>query len=169
MTRTTTQTRTTTYTTTDIANVVRRMTADLVMIAQCTGAITEVRAREYAHDIEALAQGGYLAAVDVTLLTCGEYGTEVSATTYTVNTASGELSSSRPGGLMWPRVNQPYLRIILTHTAAYDAEATAKLKPKLKRPWTGTTADTSHSNLARGAGRDYASNGYGLRRKDFNK
>ena len=44
----------------DIETVVRRFKADLVMIAQSTGAFTEAKARDYAHDVEVLAKEGYL-------------------------------------------------------------------------------------------------------------
>ena len=64
-------TETSTYTTTDVEAVMRRITADLVMIAASTGAITESNAREYAHDIELLAKNGYLDYVDVTLISNG--------------------------------------------------------------------------------------------------
>ncbi|NMG15752.1 hypothetical protein [Aromatoleum bremense] len=153
-----------TYTDTDIEKVMRRFTADIVMIAQSTGAITEAKAREYAHDMETLAKNGYLKKVDLTLLSGIN---EVRATQYTVNTVGSDLTSSRPGGVMWPRVPSPDLRVIVFHTDAYDAVAREVMKPKLKIGWTPTRADTSHSGLTNGVGRDYASNGWGLQRKDF--
>ena len=80
-----TATETYTYTIVDIETVVRRFTADLVMIAQSSGTVTETNAREYAHDVEALAKKGYLKRVDLTLLS----GTrEIKATQYTVNAAA---------------------------------------------------------------------------------
>ena len=51
-------TQTTTYTTTDIEAVVRRITADLLMIASSSEAVTEVKAKEWANDIELLAKNG---------------------------------------------------------------------------------------------------------------
>lgn len=75
-------TETSTYTTTDVEAVMRRITADLVMIAASTGAITESKAREYAHDIELLAKNGYLDYVDVTLIS---NGVEQKATRFHVN------------------------------------------------------------------------------------
>ena len=69
-----------TITDADVTAVMRRVTADLVMIAQSSGSITEPMAREYAHDMEVLAQARYLRIVDVTLLSGGEYGTEMMAT-----------------------------------------------------------------------------------------
>jgi hypothetical protein len=68
MTNTATASETYSYTTADVETVARRFTADLVMIAQSSGAITEEKAREYAHDVEALAKNGFLDKVDITLL-----------------------------------------------------------------------------------------------------
>lgn len=97
-------TATSTYTVVDIGNVVRRVKADLVMIADSTGAWTAAKAEDYAHDIEVLAKAGYLAWVDVTLFSDG---TEVKAVRFDVNTEAGSLSTSRPGGVLWPRVSAP--------------------------------------------------------------
>lgn len=158
------QTATATYTTTDIENVVRRVTTDLVMIADSSGAITTDKARDYGHDIELLARNGYLKKVDVTLLSAG---VEKRAVRYEVNTASGSLTSSRPGGVLWPKVASPYLRLVLSYTSAYDDAAREKMTSKLMISWSPTNADTSHSGLAAGGGRDYASNSYGMQRKDW--
>ena len=164
MTSTSTYTASNTYTHTDIATVMRRFNADLVMIAQSSGAITEQEAREYVHDAEELAKNGYLKKVDVTLLS---NGLEICATQYTVNTTSGSLTTSRPGGVKWPRVNSPHLRIILSYTSSYDASAKEATKKKLKINWTPTLADTSHSSLKSSGSRDYVKNGWGMQREDF--
>jgi len=156
-----------TYTSIDVANAVRRMDADLRMIAQSTGAISEAKARDYAHDIEALAQAGYLRSVDLTLLAGGAYGSEVAAVTYVVNVVAGGLATSLPGGVLWPVVADPHLRIVLYYTDAYDQTARGRMAPKLKIPWSPTDADTRHLALSRSGGRDYVSGGYGLQRSDF--
>ncbi len=153
-----------TYTNTDIEKVMRLFTADITMIAQSTGAVTEDKARDYAHDMEALAKKGYLKKVDLTLLSGA---TEVHATQYTVSTSAGDLTRSRPGGVMWPRVDRPELRIVVFYTDAYDESARQSMKERLKIRWAPTNTDTSHSCLALGGSRDYASTGWGLRRKDF--
>lgn len=75
-------TQTTTYTTTDIEAVVRRITADLLMIASSSEAVTEAKAKEWAYDIELLAKNGYLKFADLTLLS---NGVEQKATRYYVN------------------------------------------------------------------------------------
>jgi hypothetical protein len=109
------ETRSYTYTITDIETVVRRFTANIAMIAQSSGAITEAKAREYAHDVEALAKKDYLEKVDLTLFSGA---VEICATQYVVDTSAGDIAMSRPGGVMWPRVPDPYLRIVLSYTDA---------------------------------------------------
>lgn len=165
MTQTATRSASATYTVADIEKVHRRARADLVMIAESTGALTVEKAHAYADDIELLAKHGCLRAVDVTLMG-GQ--TEVRALRYDVNTEAGSLSTTRPGGVMWPKVNSPWLRIVLSYTKRYDAETRARLRPELKISWGPSYADTSHSALKSSGGRDYASNGYGLQRKDWN-
>ncbi|AKH37831.1 MULTISPECIES: HORMA-1 domain-containing protein [Nitrosomonas] len=158
-------TATETYSVTDIETVMRKVTADIVMIAGSTGAISEEKARQWGHDIEVLAKNGYLKAVDLTLFSGNS---EIKAVRYDINTESGALTTSRPGGVLWPRVNQPYLQIILMYTSEYNSEARSKLKPKLCIDWVPTSVDTSHSTLKSNSGRNYVSNAYGMQRKDFN-
>lgn len=153
-----------TYSVADVEVVMRRVTADLVMIAGSTGAVTEDKARDWGHDIEELAKNGYLRMVDLTLMS---NGIEQKATRFEVNTEAGDFTMSRPGGVLWPKLPNPDLRIVLYHTAAYDAEAKEKMRSKLNITWTPTTADTSHSTLTSSTSRDYVSNGYGMQRKDF--
>lgn len=153
-----------TYTTTDIETVVRRFTADLVMIAQSSGALTEAEAREYAHDVEVLAKAGYLKAVDLTLFS---NATEVRATTYMVDTDSGSLAMNRPGGVLWPRVVSARFRIVLSYRPNYDAAARDSMRGRLHISWVPTTEDTSHAVLVQSGGREYTSNGWGMHRKDY--
>lgn len=159
-----TYTATETYSVADVEIVMRRVTADLVMIASSSGAVTEDTARDWGHDIEVLAKNGYLRMVDLTLMS---NGIEKKATRFEVNTAAGDFTMSRPGGVLWPKVPNPDLRIVLFHTATYNAAAKEKMCKKLKCSWAPTTADTSHSMLTSTAGRDYVSNGYGMQRRDF--
>jgi len=157
-------TSTETYSVTDIQTVMRRVTTDIVMIASSTAAITEEKARECGHDIEVLAKNGYLKAVDLTLFSSN---IEVKAVRYDVNTESGALTTSRPGGVLWPQVNQPFLQIILMYTKEYNDQARTKMKGKLRVSWSPCNADTSHSTLNSSSGRNYVSNAYGMQRKDF--
>jgi hypothetical protein len=153
-----------TYSIADIETVMRRVTADFVMIAASTKAITEEKARSWAHDVELLSRNGYLKGVDLTLFSSS---VEVKATSFTVNTESGNLSTSRPGGVMWPSVPYPYLRIVLIYSAAYDDKAREKMQSKLLENWVPSNVDTGHATLTASATRDYVSHGYGMQRKDF--
>lgn len=156
-------TETRSYTTTDIQAVVRRFTTDLLMIAQSTGAWDNVTAQQYAHDVELLATNDYLVKVDLTLL---NFGREVIATQFVVN-AAADGPSQRPGGLLWPRVAYPELRIVLYYTAAFDEAAREALRPHFEASWASTSVDTSHSGLVASHGRTYSSNGWGMNRTDF--
>lgn len=159
-----TRTASATYTTTDIENVVRRVRADLAMIADSTGAWTPQQAADYSHDIEMLAKAGYLAWVDVTLL---QYGVELKAVRFDVDTDAGTLTASRPGGVLWPRVTGANLRIVISYTAAYTSAAREAMRSKLKIGWTTSYDDTSHSSLNSSGGRNYVSSAYGMQRKDW--
>lgn len=161
---TTTATRSATYTALDVENVVRRVKADLNMIADSTGAWTAAKAADYAHDIEQLAKMGYLAWVDVTLFSGS---TEVKAVRFNVDTDAGSLTSARPGGVLWPKVADAWLRIVISYTDDYDADARSTMKNRLRIEWTPNHDDTSHSSLSGGGGRDYASNAFGMKRKDW--
>jgi Bacterial HORMA domain family 1 len=153
-----------TYSVADIQVVMRRVTADILMIASSTGAVTEDRARDFGHDIEVLAKNGYLQSVDVTLVS---NGVEQKATRFEVTTTAGDLSMSRPGGVLWPRVPNPELRIVLYYTDACTPTARQQIGSKLRLGWGPTNVDTSHASLTSSAGREYVSNGYGMQRKDF--
>ncbi len=159
-----TRTATATYTVVDIENVVRRMKADIVMIADSTGAWTASKAADYAHDIEVLAKAGYLEYVDVTLF---NNGVEVKAVRFDVDTDAGSLTSSRPGGVLWPKVAGAHLRVVLGYTDAYTSDAREATKSKLKIGWVTSYDDTSHASLTSSGGRNYASNAYGMQRKDW--
>lgn len=161
-----TTTTTETYSTTDVENVVRRFQADLKMIGDSTGALTTDEVNRYVHDIELLAKKGYLATVDVTLL---NLGTEIRAASYTVDTDAGSLVASRPGNAIWPRLSFPRLRIVISHTAAYDAAAEQALSGRLSFSWNTTYDDTSHAGLSGDGGRNYTSGSYGLKRKDWSQ
>jgi hypothetical protein len=164
MTQTRTASATATYTVLDIERVVRRVKADLIMIADSTGGWTPEKASQYVHDVELLAKAGYLDYVDVTLFS---NGIEMKATRFDVDTDAGGLTCSRPGGVLWPKVVAPHLRMVLGYSSAYTAAAKEAFKNQLKISWSPTNADTSHSSLNSAGGRDYVSNAYGMQRKDW--
>lgn len=157
-------TATYTYTIADVEATFRRFRSDIFMIADSTKAITREQAEDYAHDAEHLAKRGYLAYADVTLLSGA---IEHKAARYTVNEEAGDLESARPGGVLWPKVDSPRLRVVLSYTKKYTSAAREETRPYLKISWVPCTEDTSHSGLKATGGRDYSSNGYALHRKDF--
>lgn len=164
MSDTSSSTKTFTFTQEDVAKVVRRFTTDLRMIAESSKSMTEAEAAKYGHDVEYLAQKGYLKMVDVTLLSAG---TEVKAVQYVVQIGSNDLTPSKPGGVLWPAVSQPFLRIILRYTSDYTAAVKEKTLPNLKIGWVPTDASTAHISLKESGGRDYSSNAFGVTRKDY--
>lgn len=152
-------TYTQTFTETDIEIVFRRFKADLLMIAQSSRALSESEALDYAHDLELLAKARVLEFVDLTLLS----GTsEVEAARYTVD-PSGGLSTTRPGGVMWHRVEEPKLRVVIRRNADYPEDIARQLKLK----WSPTNDDISHASLVKTGSREYSSNGWALRRQDY--
>lgn len=164
MSMTLTRSATASYTYADIERVVGRMKADFVMMGSSTGTWPQSKAEDYAHDIEVLAKAGYLSYVDITLFSCQ---VEIKAVRFDVDTDAGTLSTSRPGGVLWPRLPAPKLRLILGYTSDYGQAARDATKSKLRIGWTSTSADTSHSSLGAAGGRNYVSNSYGLQRKDW--
>lgn len=159
-----TNTSTYSYSVADIEIVMRKVTADLIMIASSTGALEEGKARQYAHDIEVLAKFGYLRAVDLTLL---DDGVEKKAARYDVSSDAANLNGSRPGGVLWPRYAKPHLRVTLFYTDKYTDAARQEIADKLKIKWVTSYDDTSHANLSNNGSRSYTSNSYGMQRKDY--
>ena len=160
-----TATSTATYTHADIRDVVRQFRTDLTMIAESSGGWTASEVADRVHDVELLAIGGYLDFVDVTL---SSGGIERSARCWTVDTDAGGLKANRPGGVIWPRYNDAVLRMTLGYTDDYDDAARAAISKKQSLVWSPTNRDISHSSLQADGGRNYASNGYGLQRRDWN-
>lgn len=164
MSYTATATGTATYSAVDVENVFRRFRADILMIADSTGAITRQKAEDYAHDAEFLAARKFLTKIDVTLMV-GQ--AEHRAAQYNVNESSSGVDSSRPGGVLWPRIPGASIRIIFHHTPTYTATQAEAAKGKLRISWGSTSVSTQHLSLTASGGRDYTSNAFGLNRKDF--
>jgi hypothetical protein len=159
-----TYTATQTYTTADVEFVFKRFRADIIMIADSTGALTRSEAEDYAHDAEYLAVRGYLEKVDITLLS---NGVEQRAAVYRPNEQAGDGASSRPGGVLWPRVPNPSHRVLIWYTKTYTSEIKTQTQKHLKIPWITSNVDASHAALSKTGSRSYSSNGYGLDREDL--
>lgn len=162
-----TGTYTSTYTTADIENVMRNFKADLLMIAESSDAMGTSQARDIADDILTLSKDGYITYVDVTLL---QYNIEKRAVRYTVTETGSELASSRPGGVVWERLPNAVLRVVINHTSRWHALGQSeqqRIERGLRRSWKASYDDLSHASLRSNGGRNFTSNDYGLTRKDF--
>lgn len=157
-------TETRTYTVADVEKVVRSIQADLMMIANSSKAMTEDKAKDYAHDIELLAKKEYLNVVDVTLLSAAGY--EINAVKYDF-LSEGASGTARSGGVLWPATPSGSIRIVLYCTDAYFEQKDKVSRMPLKVSWGATSVDTNHSTLSASGGRGYSSNGYGANRSDF--
>lgn len=164
---TSTSTASETYSTVDIEIVMRRLGADFKMIAESTGAISLQKAADYQADIQLLTKDGCLNWVDVTLL---DASTEVQAVRYIVSESASSFTNQRPGGVLWPRVRNPYLRVVLGPSAKWNTIVSAgRLSGTLRCSWVDSSDDTSHAALSRNGGRSYASNAFGLVREDYSR
>lgn len=161
MTYTQTATKSATYTIADVRDVVRQFTTDLKMMASSSGAETQEWAEKTGQDIEVLATEKFVKSVDVTLI--GPYGGELRAVEYEVDEDSGQLTSSRPGGVLWPKTAGGAIRVVIRKSRAL----TDAVNQRLNFSWAPSSADLSHSNLTSSGGRNYVQNGYGLLRKDW--
>ncbi len=153
---------TTTYSVTDIENVMRNFGADLHMIAQSSNTRTRRDVDDLIHDITLMAKEECIDFVDVTLLSNGQ---EVRAVKYVINEDSSTLTSTRPGGVLWPSILGASLRIIVGGNSKWHSNPIAT--NRLYKTWGSTDVGTSHSQLATSSGRNFVSNGYGLERKDY--
>jgi Bacterial HORMA domain family 1 len=151
-----------TYSVADVENVVRNLSSDLKMIAESSGTWSRSLVEQYLADVTIMAKKKYLNYVDVTLM---YQGLEIKAARYTVNENSGELSSSRPGGVMWPRHSSANLRLVLGMTSKWESEPPDQSQFNIS--WTTTGMDVSHSGLKSSDGRNFTSNAYGLQRRDY--
>jgi hypothetical protein len=151
-----------TYSAVDIENVVRKFSTDLRMIAESSATWSRDVVEKHLADVTIMAKKKYLRFVDVTLLS---QGVEIRAVRYTVNESSGELSASRPGGVLWPRVAGATLRMVIGPTSKWDSEPPDQ--SQFNFSWSATSTDISHSGLNIMDGRNFTSNAYGLQRKDY--
>jgi len=165
---TSSHTTTTTFTQ-DVQNVMRKFKADLRSFAESTGAMTVERADSICHDLEVMALHRYLSRVDI-MLYSGE--SKHLAATYLFNTQNERRDTDRSGAGIWPRVTDPRLFVVLTHTPAYHAlqpHERATLSTALELSWSPTDLSTDHSDLTTAGARGYTSNSVALERKDYRK
>jgi hypothetical protein len=155
-----------TYTVADVAKVVDKFTADLLMIAQATGAMTVQAARLAAADVKLMAQRGYINRVDIVLHNAA--GTTVRAAAYRASEDASGWSSDRPGNNLWPRSPNGGLAVVAFFTTTWwaltEAQRQAFLINECGDKWGPSSIDTSYGGMVGRYDRRYASNGYGLER-----
>lgn len=158
-----------TYSETDVDEVVgRHFRPDLKMIVNSSRVPDkdERWADDTAQDIAVFCKRGLLDTVDITLL---DGMVEVKAVRYKVNRESGELQSSRPGGVLWPsNLATPQLVLTLEFRSAQDARTAFSLAG-LRKSWGPSSFDTSHAELNASDGRKYTSGAFGFMRTDYSR
>ena len=166
MTQTGSATVSATYTVLDIERVVRRVKADLIMIADSTGGWTLEKASHYAHDVELLAKAGYLDLHRRHVVQQRHRG-ESHALRCRYRRWRADPAAG-PAGCFGRRSSRPVSAWILGYVDhLYRSRERGHSKGELKINWSPTNADTSHSALNSAGGRDYASNAYGMQRRDW--
>lgn len=158
-------TRISTYTVTDVHRVLASFAADYAMIAQATGTHSPATVARIATDLIIFATSGYLEAVDVVLRDV--HSSTRRAAKYTVSTAASGWSGAEPGSNLWPRLVGGQLTVIATLSDAWWAMSDAQRqrfreRTGLQGAWGTTDVDTTYGGMQRAMDRRYASNGYGM-------
>lgn len=162
-----TETRTNTYTVTDVRRVVASFGADFSMISQVTGLWDSEDVRETVSDLNAFAEARYLKGIH--LILWDAYGNKLRAAEYTVSTSAASWSNDRPGGNLWPRTPGGRLQVIGSLSSdwwAMDEAAKDQVREQygIAGAWRLTNTDTSHAGMNSDTDRRYASNAYGMER-----
>lgn len=164
-------TKTSTYTVIDIRKTFEGFNADLRMIGMRTNKLSSQEVENFLHDIMHWAEGGYISHVDITLL--DSVDNPLRATRYTVNTDGQAVKSERAGSNSWQ--NLPNTRVTLTvsqsskwHLLSSAAQEKFKSDKGFKISWSPSKIDTTYSHLSQSNAQLYASNGYELKKENFN-
>jgi hypothetical protein len=163
-----TETRSQTFSIVDIGKVIDCVAADLDMNSQSTGLLTRDLVKQYAADVKALAQQGYLLEANIVLQNAA--GQPIRAAKYEVSTDGASLTAHRPGNNLWPRTPGGDLVVEVRYSQKWrdltDAQR-ASFKKTLSPNWTTSSTDLSFPSLTRSADRSYVSNGWGVTKSVF--
>jgi hypothetical protein len=158
-----TESLTQTYTIADIGKVIDCFAADLDMTSQSTGLLTRDLVKQYASDVKAKAQNGYLLEANIVLKDTA--GNVIRAAKYEVSTDAASLTASRPGNNRWPATPGGELTIVLRNSQKWHdltASQQAAFNEGLSISWVSSSTDISFPSLTRSADRSYVSNGWGV-------
>lgn len=161
---------TSTYTVVDIRKTFEGFSADFRMIAARTEKMTSRDVESTLHDIMAWAESKYLEYVDITLL--DQNNKPIRAARYTVDEKGKAVQSDRAGGNNWPNVANTHLTVIVKNNKAWDSltqEQQSKFEKDngFKRNWGPSSIDNSYSHLSKSGAQLYGSNGYELKKDNF--
>jgi hypothetical protein len=160
---------TATYTKTvaDVRNVLNSFAADFSMKAQSTGLRERADVERTVEDLIAFANAGYLDSIALSLRDAS--GKEIRGGRYVVSNSAIGWTNDLPGDNLWPRTPGGTLTLTAVmseewHKLSPQSQADAQQKIGIKGQWPTTTADISFSGLNSSQDRQYASNGFGLKR-----
>jgi D-alanyl-D-alanine dipeptidase len=165
-----TQTITTTYTRVDIRRVFESVEATLRMAVTRTGLNTAQWATQTAHDLQHLAESAAL--VRAHLILRDHRDAELRALVLEPDDAASGWVDERPKANDWPLQPAGRLQIVIEHPASFYALAQARQADIMAGcilSWTATSIDLSHSELSLVRAQHFASNGYGVRARDFGR
>jgi hypothetical protein len=106
--------------------------ADLDMNAQSTGLLTRDLVKQYAGDIKALAQKGYLLEANIVLY--DSTGRIIRAAKYEVLADAYALTSQRPGNNLWPRTPGGELTVVVRYSQAINSRRLVTGSPRQQWP-----------------------------------
>lgn len=164
-------TRTATYTIVDVRRAFEGFEADLRMIARRTEKWTMEYVDKVFHDVIVLAEGKYLSEINIALIDSA--GRTVKATKFIVSADGSSISGDRAGGNDWSNIPNTTLNVILSFTLEWGKlSAQQKTKFKLDNDfqigWVDSNIDTTFRHLTKSSAQLYASNGYELKKYNFN-
>jgi hypothetical protein len=158
-----TESLTQTYTIADIGKAIDCFAADLDMTSQSTRLLTRDLVKQYAADVKAMAQRGYL--VEANIVLTDSAGNVIRAAKYEVSTDAASLTASRPGNNRWPPTPSGELSVVVRNSPKWrdltDSQRTA-FNETLNISWVTSSTDLSFPALTRYADRSYVSNGWGV-------
>ncbi|MBN8651450.1 MAG: hypothetical protein J0L67_08475 [Cytophagales bacterium] len=165
-----TYTSTSTYTVVDIRKTFEGFSADFRMIASRTEKMTGQDVESTLHDIMRWAESKYLDYVDITLL--DKNNKPIRAARYTVDENGKAVQSDRAGSNSWPNIASTHLTVIVKKNAAWYSltqEQQSKFEKDngFKRNWGPSSIDNSYSHLSKSGAQLYGSNGYELKKVNF--
>jgi len=163
-----TETQSQTFTVADIGKVIDCFAADLDMNAQSTGLLTRDLVKQYAADVKAMAQKGYLLEANVVLRDAA--GKVMRAAKYEVFADASSHTAHRPGNNLWPRTLGGELTVVVQYSEKWrdltDSQRAA-FRQTLGTTWSSSSTDLSFPSLTRSADRNYVSNGWGVTKSVF--